>query len=359
MGGSYALAVANRGGAVAWVVPTYRNARAPWRFVEAQSAPVVRRLRINRTERVMEFPGGGRLSVYSADNDVGLRGEAFDVVIVDEAAMIREETYTDVLIPTLADRDGRMLLISTPKGRNWFYREWLRGHHGMPGYAAFHAPSNANPLATIRRAAELARDRVSDRTYRQEWLAEFVDDGGGVFRSVRAAATAVRREGGQGCVIGVDWGRTTDATVISVIDPATGHQVYLDRFTDTAYAIQLSRLQAVYKRFPDALVIAEANSMGGPLVEELAARDIAVQPFMTTNASKAQLIDALALAFERGDIAILDDAIQIAELEAYETIRLPSGLLRYSAPGGMHDDCVMALALAWLGARHDVGVRWL
>jgi hypothetical protein len=53
------------------------------------------------------------------------------------------------------------------------------------------------------------------------------------------------------------------------------------------------------------------------------------------------------MAFERQAIAILADDTLISELQAYEMGTLPSGLIRYSAPEGMHDDCVMALALAW------------
>jgi len=30
--------------------------------------------------------------------------------------------------------------------------------------------------------------------------------------------------------------------------------------------------------------------------------------------------------------------------------RLPSGMVRYSAPDGLHDDMVISLALAWHGA---------
>ena len=59
------------------------------------------------------------------------------------------------------------------------------------------------------------------------------------------------------------------------------------------------------------------------------------------------LIDGLALAFERGAIRIPNDPVLVAELEAYEMKRTPGGMLTYSAPSGMHDDCVMSLALAW------------
>ena len=66
-----------------------------------------------------------------------------------------------------------------------------------------------------------------------------------------------------------------------------------------------------------------------------------------TNATKANIIESLALALETGGLEILDDPVLVAELQAYESERLPSGLMRYSAPDGLHDDAVMALALAW------------
>lgn len=81
-----------------------------------------------------------------------------------------------------------------------------------------------------------------------------------------------------------------------------------------------------------------------------------VQGVQFTNATKANLVEALALAFERGDLQILNDPLLVGELQAYEMERLPSGLVRYSAPDGLHDDIVMSLALAWaaFGLQPDV-----
>lgn len=76
-----------------------------------------------------------------------------------------------------------------------------------------------------------------------------------------------------------------------------------------------------------------------------------------TNATKGNMVEALALAFERGDLRILPDAVLVSELQAYELERLPSGMIRYSAPSGMHDDTVMSLALAWQGI--GAGAWWL
>jgi hypothetical protein len=80
-----------------------------------------------------------------------------------------------------------------------------------------------------------------------------------------------------------------------------------------------------------------------------------VEPFTTTNRSKAQAIEALALAFERSDIRILNDRVLVSELTAYQTERLPSGLMRYGAPPSQHDDCVMALAMAWSSVSGQLG----
>ena len=66
--------------------------------------------------------------------------------------------------------------------------------------------------------------------------------------------------------------------------------------------------------------------------------------------NKGGLIDALALAIEERQITLIDDPALIPELLAYETQRLPSGLWQYGAPSGAHDDCVIALALAWHAA---------
>jgi len=79
-----------------------------------------------------------------------------------------------------------------------------------------------------------------------------------------------------------------------------------------------------------------------------------VTGFQTTNATKAAIIEALALAFEQGAIHIMADPILIGELQAYEMYRLPSGMVRYSAPEGLHDDCVMSLALAWAGVTGSI-----
>jgi hypothetical protein len=125
--------------------------------------------------------------------------------------------------------------------------------------------------------------------------------------------------------------------------------VAMDRFNQIDYSVQRGRLQALAERYHVESIIAESNSMGEPIIEQLQRDGLPVRGFQTTNATKAAAIEALALAFERGELAILNDPVLVGELQAYEMDRLPSGMVRYSAPEGMHDDTVMALALMWQG----------
>jgi len=348
---------ANAGARVAWVAATYRNSRPLWRFVEALSVQD-NRIRVRASEHEIIMPSGGSVAIYSADNPVSLRGEAFDLVICDEAPQYTPEVWSDVLMPTLADRDGRAYLIGTPKGRNWFYHEYMRGLTDGKLQASFNAPSAANPMPQIQRAAELARERVSARTYRQEWLAEFVTDGA-FFVGVDAAATLAPQpyKNGHSYSIGVDWARSTggDWTVFAVMDATTQGLAAIERLNGQAYDVQLSRLTALWQSYGCPPILAEANSMGGPLIEGLQRGGLSVTGFTTTAASKHEIITALELALERGEIKIINDPALIMELNAYEK-RDRSGLPAYSAPPGMHDDTVIALALALQMARGS-GIR--
>jgi phage FluMu gp28-like protein len=303
---------------------------------------------ISKSERVITTHAGGFFGIYSAENIDSIRSEAFNLVVGDEIARISEEGWQDAVRPTLADAEGDEIDISTPKGKNWFFYEWMRGQSKEDGYASWKAPSSANPIPQIKRAYELARTRVPDRTFNQEWNADFVDDGA-LFRNVQALAVLgdIPPVLGHQYVVGVDWGRTSDATVFSVMDMQTKQQVHLERMTDTDYASQRLRLKALVERYNRAIVLAESNSIGQPNIEELQRMGVTVQGFLTTNATKAQIVQALELAFEQNAIQIQISAQQSAELMAFESEKLPSGMIRYAAPEGMHDDTVIALCLAW------------
>lgn len=359
MAGSLALSCAAHGAAVAWVVPSYKNARPVWRFVE-QFAGGIAELRVS--DRLAKFPGAGWLGIYTADNDVSMRGEAFDVVIVDEAARVSEQTYQDVIVPTLADRDGRIMLISTPKARNWFYTEWLRGKEDGARIASWQAPTCANPSPNIRKAYELAKLNLPSRTFRQEWDAEFIEGEGSVFRNVRAVCVLDSQSepsahAGHNLVMGVDWGKSNDFTRLRVLCVDCKRMLDWDGFNKIDYHFQRERLSVMANRWKVSAILPERNSMGEPNVEEMQRSGLPIMAgpdgkpgFNMSATSKPPLIESLSLAMEQGDIQLpKEDA---GELEAYELKTNINGHPTYSAPAGTHDDRVIADALAWWAAIH-------
>jgi phage terminase large subunit-like protein len=347
------LAPALQGYPVAYFAPTYKMLAEVWRDLEQLLRPVASR--VNSQENRVELLTRGVVDMWSLENPDVARGRKYKRIVVDEAAMIRhlEEAWTQVLRPTLMDFEGDGWFMSTPKGRNYFARLFgFGGDDDQPDWRCWQMPTSANPFIRPSEVAEMRRN-LPERIFAQEIEAAFLEDAGGVFRRVMDAATATlqdRAEPDHQYVIGVDWGRSVDYTVFAVVDVGTRECVCVDRSNKVEYAVQRGRLLALAERFHPLTIYAEENAMGAPIVEQLQRDGLPVQPFVTTNATKAQIVDSLALAFERGDLRILNDRTLIGELQAFEATRLPSGLMRYAAPEGEHDDCVMSLALAWQGA---------
>jgi hypothetical protein len=335
---------------IAWFSPTYKMLLEVWREAAIIFHPIEKRK--NAQERRIEFITGGLIEFWSLDDINAGRGRKYKRIIVDEAAMVKAlmDHWQIVLRSTLADYEGDAWFLSTPKGRNAFWQMYQWGQDPKEKeWASWQMPSETNPFIPPREI-EAMRLSMPEQIFNQEVLAQFLEDAGGVFRGVMAAATAVEQASakqGHEYVIGVDWGKMSDFTAIAVLDVTTNELVYLDRFNQIDYHVQIGRLVQLCRLFRPSLVIAERNSIGDPIIEQLQREGLPVQAFNTTNASKANAIDALSMAFERGDIRIIPDQVLINELQAYEMERLPSGMLRYSAPHGMHDDTVMALAIAW------------
>lgn len=340
--------VAEREAQVWYVAPTFRMVDLHWRGLKRR-LPTPFPGEVRQAERRLCLDNGAEIAFRSADNPDHLRGAGLDFVVVDEAAFIPDgaTVWAEALRPALADRRGRALVISTPCGRDWFWALWQRGQEGDPELESFRYPTAANPLIT---PAELdhARRELPERIFRQEFEAAFLSDGGSVFRRVGELAVAPVVEPYPGrFVMGVDWAKRHDFTVLVVLEAETGTMVAFDRFNRLDYAVQTERLRLLAERWRVELILAEQNSMGEPLVEQLARAGLPVQGFRTTPTTKARVIDALALAFDAGAIRVLPDPALIAELEAYTLEPTRTGQFRYSAPPGMHDDGVMALALAW------------
>jgi len=341
------LQVAANGGRAWWVAPNYKMSEVGWRPLRKMGAKIGAEIR--KVDRQVILPGGGEVVVRSADNPDSLRGEGLDFIVLDECAFVSEMAWNEALRPALSDRLGSAVFISTPKGRNWFWRLYQRGLRDNVEWASFSYPTSANPYID-KQEIEDARLTLPDLTFRQEYLAEFLEGEGAVFRNITACMTAdvdpdPKLHEGHRIVAGVDWAKQADYTAISIGCADCKVELARDRFNKIDYHFQRERLGVLVRKWNVSNVLVELNSIGEPNFEELGRAGFPVQGFMTTGTSKPPLIENLALALEKEEWAFQADPLWTGELEAYEQSISRTGRPTYSAPSGMHDDTVIARAL--------------
>jgi len=104
-----------------YLSPTYTQGKSTaFDYFAHYSDPVPGR-KVNQSELRVDFPNGGQIRIYGADNPDSLRGLYFDGVVLDEYGLHPSRTYTEVVAPTLVDRGGWALFMGTPNGRNQFW----------------------------------------------------------------------------------------------------------------------------------------------------------------------------------------------------------------------------------------------
>lgn len=347
---------------VGWFAPSYKILSEAWRDFRRVLQPVISGA--NENARRLELITGGVIEFWSLEDPDAGRSRKYKRVAIDEAAKCRhlERAWNEAIRPTLTDLKGDADFYSTPRGRDFFWKCFTRGQDPLePEWESFHLPTAGNPFIDPAEI-EAARRELPDRVFRQEFLAEFLEDAGGVFRSVseaidRGRILAEARRSVGAYAMGVDLARLNDFTVLTVLDQS-GRQVYFERFNQISWERQIERIKAVAGLY-NATAIIDSTGVGDPIYERIRDAGVKVQPFVFTSASKNPLIDALAMAFEAGRIRLMDVPEQEAELVAYQYELTAARNLRTGAPEGMHDDAVMALALALHGSasvRPFVGV---
>ena len=338
-----------------WVVaPTYELTDKVMREAVhvAQTKMKHRVIRWAEREKVLKIRNlGGGVSVLqgkSADNPVSLLGEGLDYVVCDEASRFTPLVWTNYISQRLIDKKGWALMISSPKGKGWFYDAWKRGQGGDADYESWNCPSWDNPHLS-REVIEAERARVPDRVFRQEYGAEFIEGDGQVFRSVNEAfAEETRREPVPGAryVGGLDLAKVDDYTVLTILDEGR-NVVFWDRFRRVPWDALIVRIRAATARYNDARLLVDSTGVGEPIYDRLRGEGIVVKPYPFSSASKHELINNLSLMFEQRLLKVSREWTEAREeLEAYQFDVTDSGTVRMSAPSGAHDDCVISLGLA-------------
>tara|TARA_Y100000385_G_scaffold85253_1_gene87484 strand:- start:653 stop:1909 length:1257 start_codon:yes stop_codon:yes gene_type:complete len=344
------------GGRVWWVAPTFAIARVGWRDVVAAASEFPKEAGVNIKLGDMEvtFPSGGSISVKSADNPQRLRGEGLNYLVMDEAAFVREETWTEVLRPTLTENKGSALFISTPIGMdNWFYHLWEKADTAED-WARFQYPTVSNPIIDPAEV-ESAREDLGELVFAQEYLAEFISEGAQIFRSswfnyFKQGVGTIWADGKKykeselqrfaTVDLAVSTKESADYTVISVFgyhsedDKLFMLDMFRDRVEAPDIVPQIERMVGIHnlewvgiERAGYQLAIVQFARRQGIKIKELRA-----------DKDKRSRALPLSAKMERGLVYFPKDADWVSEVERE--------LLTF--PIGVHDDIVDTLAYATL-----------
>jgi hypothetical protein len=347
------------------VSPTYDQSRLIFDTVERlllSCGDIRKATKVTRTPYPRIRFGGSLIMARTADEDGrNLRGHSADRVIVDEAAYVKDAVVDEVIAPMLADTNGQLIMISTPFGKNHFYRAFTQSGSGRN--ASFRFPSWVNPHIS-REYIEYQRESLSRRQFGVEYEAEFLDDQNSVFAwsDIQAAIVShpidVSREGWR--VAGIDWARYSDYTAVVVIDASVSpHAVIaVDRFNRMSWEIQVDRVANLLQEYRVNAVLADQTSVGDPVLEQLRTElwecrsaDVDAQGLVFSNSGKREIIDNLVVKLAHRGLTIPDNESLIRELQYYEYELTASGNVRMNAKSGCTDDLVVALALAAWAAR--------
>lgn len=334
-------AINDKGCNIAWVTPIYKQGKKV--FDEFEKVTVKSGLfEYNRSDLTIQG-FGSTINFFSGERPDNIRGNTFDYLIIDEMAFTRPELWSEVLSATVLVKGKKVIFISTPKGKNHFNQLALQ-HNYDNRYKYFHFTSYDNPMIDVADLDERKRN-LPDHIFRQEYLAEFLDNASGLFKDVRKAVSN-NFDSNEVLFGGLDIGRADDYTVLTIINRSQ-QMVYVERWRQDDWTNIINKVAEVINRFK-AKTYVEVNNQGDVFYEMLKKQcDELIEPYVTSSKTKPIMIEDLALAFEQGNITILNEGWLIDELEAFTYIydERTRGV-KYSAPQGLHDDAVISLALA-------------
>ena len=374
---------ANNGKRILWVAPSIPTALDHWNdLVELIEESGIPTRNINSQQKIIRFHSGGSIRIRPAEKPNNLRGGTIDLLILDEAAFMHQDVWYKILQPTITASRGKVLFLSTPNGQNWFYRLFALGQNDeFTEFRSWHMPSTKAPYQD-KEGLELIRRTVPELVWREEYMAEFLADSGGVFAGldkVKYRAMIHVPKPGHVYVAGIDWGMDNDYTVFTVGDKYTGQQVFAERFTSIGTIDQVNRIIKLLEIWKPEICHIELNGIGVPMykllkemiADEVDDRDnqaeylglnskIKIRGVHMNNIRKRKAVESLSAAIEYGRFQPLVrenemdmdsyGAIQMQEMSTYQRKRTATELeVTYNAAEGYHDDTVSATYLLYLG----------
>jgi hypothetical protein len=343
-------AIDNPNSIVWWCNPTYRIVKRDYRrfLTGIRKTPIFKYK--SDSELRIELTNGSTIEFFGLDKHDNLRGEGVDRLYVDEAATVKEAAIMETLRPMLLDTKGSAVFFGTPKGKNWFHKYYLKGLETGSNVKSFCFPTKDNPYIDKVELNNDLRD-LPRRVIEQEYEAKFIDAGNGVFAGYNECITGeypfpkdILKTSKYR--IGVDIAKHIDFTVLTTIDIKTKQVVDWQRVNQEDYGLIKQRITAKAKEFNNAEIVLDSTGVGDPVYDDLLRAGLNIIPFKFTNSSKIQLIENLVIAIQNKTISFPSIPELVNELDIFEYSKTPGGAVKYSAPSGYHDDCVISLALA-------------
>lgn len=318
---------------VAYITPTYQLARV---FFEKLIKAVP--FESNKSELSIKFPNDGSVEFFTGERLDNLRGRKFHLVVIDEASFIPnlEEGWLNSIRPTLTDYKGRALFLSTPKGKNFFYSLYLK--NGEPDWEGFKFTTYDNPHID-KTEIDDARIQIPQVVFEQEYMANPSENAANPFGSAFIKQCTFELSHEPPIAFGVDLAKSVDFTAIIGLDK-NGSVCHFERFQK-----DWRQTKQVINSLPKVPILMDSTGVGDPIFEDLQRDGVNVQGYKFSSTSKQQLMEGLASAIHQRKITFPEGHIT-QELEIFEYQYTSFGV-KYSAPPGFHDDCVMALGLAW------------
>ena len=315
--------------------------------------------KFNASENSVILVNGSEIffkSVQVADN---LRGYSIDFMVCDEFALYKLGVFESVLRPMLNVRGKKCFLMSTPKGKNLFYNMYQKGKSGNPRYESYFGTYADNPYANLEEIED-ARKSIPERLFRQEYRAEFVEDGGEVFDNVFKCATVTEYSApvaGETYYAGVDLGRQDDYSVITVLN-SKGDVATIFRINKADWTRIIDGMAQVLKIYNPRHTLVEVNGIGDVVFSMLLKKHANISPWVTSNESKQEIIEELILTLQDEKIGLPDSTLcpELHDEMADFTFEYSKKSRRifYQARTG-HDDMVVSLALAQKARKSGVG----
>tara|TARA_R110002020_G_scaffold122026_5_gene277242 strand:- start:450 stop:1637 length:1188 start_codon:yes stop_codon:yes gene_type:complete len=332
-----------------WIAPVYPQAKIAYRRIKRA---MTKRIYVaNEAELTITMRNGSIISFKSAEKPDNLYGEDVYGAVLDEATRMREESW-HAIRSTLTATGGKVRIIGNVKGRrNWAYRLSRQAEAGVIDWHYSKLTAWDAVEGGIVSEAEIkdAQNILPEPVFRELYLAEASDDGGNPFgiSSIESCITNMSKE--KPVYWGIDLAKSQDYTVIIGLD-MNGRVSYFDRFQQSWESTERTILQTMNGE----TCYVDSTGVGDPIVERLQKNLSNFHGYKFSSPSKQRLMEGLQLAIHNKEIGFPEGTIT-QELLSFEYQYTRTGAT-YSAPTGLHDDCVMALSLAVYGKDNRAGL---